>query len=202
MPVAFAVFAFAILQAVGAIRVDNSRPPQEQKPFVAPFVAMPTPPALPKVEFNACPGEGCQFGKWTARQAVTVYSTWTAKRKPLAHLKPGEKVTAITGVDIVLSASHGVFDRDVPEFGAKKGDDLYSFAYCGEGAEDIWTHGRFIKCTDPNFSWKPGEGCQENCNGRYLELGKSEWWVRIRLKDGRTGWVHVTGNFDGTDALA
>ena len=113
MPVAFAVFALAILQAVGAIRVDNSRPPQEQKPFVAPFVAMSTPPALPKVEFDACPGEGCQFGKWTARQAVTVYSTWTAKRKPLAHLNPGEKVTAITGVDIVLSASHGVFDRDV-----------------------------------------------------------------------------------------
>src|SRR5437016_3815380 len=96
------VFALMMLQAVGAIRIDPNPQPPKKEQFVAPFVTMPQPPAVPRVDFNAC----------------------------------------------------------------------------------------------------PFEGCQEDCNGHYLELGKSEWWVRVRLKDGRTGWVQVTDNFDGTDALA
>jgi len=202
MQIGFFIFTFVMLQAVGAIRMDPNPQPAPKQEFVAPFVVMAQPPAVPRVDFNACPFEGCQFGKWTARKPVNVFSTWAAGRKVIARVKPGEKVKAITGVNIVLQVGKGIFDRDVPMFGAKKGDFVYSYEYCGEGEQDIWTHGRFIKCTDPNFSWKPGEGCQEDCNGHYLELGKSEWWVRIRMKDGRTGWVRVTDDFDGTDALA
>ena len=87
---------------------------------------MPHPPAVPRVDFNACPFEGCQFGKWTARKPVTVYSSWTAGRKVIARVKTGEKVKAITGANIVLQVGRGIFDRDVPMFGAKKGDVVYA----------------------------------------------------------------------------
>src|SRR5438270_9716950 len=111
--ISFAPFALVMLQAVGAIRIAPQQP-QEQKPFVAPFVAMAQPPALPRVDFNACPFEGCQFGKWTARKPVAVFSSWNSARKRIAKLKTGEKVKAITGVSVVLQAGQGIFDRDVP----------------------------------------------------------------------------------------
>ena len=175
--------------------------PPKTEPFVARFTPMPQPPELPKVDLNSCPFEGCSFGKWTALNPVDVFSSWRADHKQIVRLQRGEVVTALTGANIVLEPARGIFTRDVPELGAKAGDTLYSYQSCGEGAEDIWVHGRFIKCADPNFSWKSGLGCQEDCNGRYLALGKSEWWAEIRLADGRMGWVLVGGHFDGPDGL-
>jgi len=187
--------------AIAGIAVDAPRQQPEQKPYVAPFTSMPEPPKLPKVDLNSCPFEGCQFGKWTATATVVVYSTWESMREPITTLSKGDVVTALTGVNIVLQPGKGVFDRDVALYGAKKGDTAYMYQDCGEGAVDLWVHGRFIKCADPEFSWQPGYGCQKNCDGRWLSLGKSEWWAQIRLSDGTTGWVLMEGNFDGVDAL-
>jgi hypothetical protein len=192
----------SLLLQTAVIAPDASQQQPEQKPYVAPFIAMAEPPKLPKVDLNSCPFEGCQFGKWTAKVTVVVYSTWESARKPIATLSKDDEVTALTGVNVVLQPGKGVFDRDVPLYGARKGDTAYMYQACGEGAVDIWVHGRFIKCAEPEFSWEPGYGCQKNCDGRWLSLGKSEWWTRIRLKDGTTGWVLVESNFDGVDALA
>jgi hypothetical protein len=187
--------------AVGAIAVDKPQPHTDQKPFIAPFTPMTTPPSLPRVDLNSCPFEGCHFGKWTTNSKVIVYSSWELQRKTIAKLRSGEQVTAITGVNLTLKPGKGIFRRNSILYGAKKGDVAYLYGNCGEGAADMWTHGRFIKCADPNFSSKEGYGCQKNCEGEYVDLGKSEWWAQIRLKDGRTGWVLVSGNFDGIDSL-
>jgi hypothetical protein len=197
----FLALVFSLLLQKAGILVAPG-PQQQKEPYVAPFIPMPQPPKLPKVDRGSCPFEGCQFGKWTARKAVIVYSSWRSTRRRIAELRQGEEIIALTGVNLVFQPGKGSFTRDVPLFGARKGDTLYTYQDCGEGAVDIWVRGRFIKCSDPNFSWKPGYGCQTDCNGRYLELGKSEWWAKIRLKSGRAGWVLVTDNFDGTDALA
>ncbi len=199
LPLAFAV-SFLLQKA--AIAVDAPAQQPTQQPYVAPFVSMPDPPKLPKVDLNSCPFEGCQFGKWTAKATVVVYSTWESARKPIATLAKDDEVTALTGVNVVLEPGKVVFDRDVPLYGASKGDTAYMYSDCGEGAADMWVHGRFVKCAEPEFSWHEGYGCQKNCDGRWLSLGKSEWWAQIRLKDGTTGWVLVEGNFDGVDALA
>lgn len=196
------VLAFVLAQAKGAIVAASPQPAHSKEDFVVPFTPMAKAPDLPKVDHNSCPFEGCRFGKWTARSAVKVFSSWRSDRKVVAGLSKGEEVTALTGVSITIKPGKGTFTRDVPMFGAKAGDTLYTYKYCGEGAEDLWVRGRFIQCSDPNFSWKPGIGCQTDCNGRYLELAESEWWVQIRLKNGKTGWVRVTNNFDGTDSLA
>jgi len=62
--------------AIGAIALETPRQQTERKPYVAPFISMPDPPKLPKVDLNSCPFEGCQFGKWKAKATVVVYSTW------------------------------------------------------------------------------------------------------------------------------
>lgn len=188
--------------AVGAIELDRSLQQPSAEAYVAPFTVMRQPPTVPKVDFNACPFEGCQFGTWTVRKAVKVYSTWRNNRRQIATLPEGEKVTALTGVNIVIHPGKGVFTRDVQMYGAKRGDVAYTYNYCGEGAIDVWTHGRFIRCAELMFSEKSGWGCQRDCDGRYLELGKFEWWANIRMENGKTGWVLVSDNFDGTDALA
>jgi hypothetical protein len=197
-----AALAVSFLLQAAAVAASPARRQAEQPPYVAPFTSMPERPKLPKVDLNSCPFEGCQFGQWTATATVVVYSTWKSKRKPIATLSKGDEVTALTGVTVVLQAGKGVFDRDVPLYGARKGDVAYLYSDCGEGTVDMWVHGRFIKCADPMFSWQPGYGCQTSCNGRWLSLGKSEWWAQILRKGGTTGWVLVHGNFDGTDALA
>jgi hypothetical protein len=195
-------FAVSLLLQKAAIVLEAPRQQPEQKPYIAPFTPMPQPPKLPKVDLNSCPFEGCQFGKWTANRTVVVYSTWETTRKPIATLAKGDEVTALAGVNVVLQPGKGVFDRDAPVYGARMGDAAYMYQNCGEGAVDMWVHGRFIKCAEPEFSWRPGYGCQNNCDGHWLSLGKSEWWAEIRLKNRTTGWVLVQGNFDGIDALA
>lgn len=200
MLVPFILATWLLLQQA-AVRVEAAPHQAEQKPFVAPFVAMAERPKLPKVDLNSCPFEGCHFDKWTATKQILVYSTWEPARKQIATLQKGDEVTGITGVNIVLQPGKGVFDRDVPQYGASKEDTVYMYQNCGEGAVDIWVHGRFIKCADLEFSWNDGEGCQRNCDGRWLDLGKSEWWAQIRLKDGTMGWVLMDGGFDGVDAL-
>lgn len=188
-----------LLQSTAIVR----EAPQQAapKPYVAPYTAMPQPPKLPKVDSNSCPFEGCQFGKWTATAKVVLYSTWESTRKPVASLAKGDEVTALTGVSVVFEPGKGTFDRDVPMYGASKGDTAYMYQNCGEGEVDLWVHGRFIQCADLNFSWRSMEGCHKNCDGRWLSMGKSEWWAQVRLKNGTTGWVLVNGNFAGVDAL-
>ena len=194
LPLAF----LFLLQSTAILR----EAPQQAapKPYIAPYTAMPQPPTLPKVALNSCPFEGCQFGKWTATAKVVVYSTWESTRKPVATLAKGDEIAALTGVSVVFEPGKGTFDRDVPMYGARKGDPAYMYQNCGEGEVDLWVHGRFINCADLNFS-RAGEGCRKDCDGRWLSLGKSEWWAQVRLKDGTTGWVRVDGNFDGVDAL-
>ena len=60
-------------------------------------------PALPKIDENACPFEGCRFGAWTATDQVQLYSTWKTDRKPVVTLAKGEAVTAVTAFTSHLS---------------------------------------------------------------------------------------------------
>ena len=54
-------------------------------------------PALPKIDENACPFEGCQFGAWTATAAVQLFSSWKEDRKPVATLSKGDGKDALSG---------------------------------------------------------------------------------------------------------
>jgi hypothetical protein len=59
-------------------------------------------PALPKIDENACPFEGCQFGKWIVHEPVQIYDTWKSGRKLLRALRKGEEVIAVTGIHITF----------------------------------------------------------------------------------------------------
>ncbi|HYM09156.1 MAG TPA: hypothetical protein VEU62_00415 [Bryobacterales bacterium] len=157
-------------------------------------------PTLPKIDQNACPFEGCQFGAWTVREPVRIYSTWKPQRKPLRTLNKGESVTALTGVHITFEPSEIRVTAPMPQYGLKPGDIVFAYMYIGEGYCSAWFNGYWVAEFDG--SGTRGSGCSRHCTAELLKPGRSEWWVAIRTKDGTTGWTRDSDQFDGKDALA
>src|ERR1043166_2588911 len=82
------------------------------------------PPALPFLDWNACPFEGCTYRRWTAREPVNVYDSWKEGRRRIALLSKGDAVIGIRG--LVLTRRPGLIrmDRDLPEQNLKAGDEI------------------------------------------------------------------------------
>jgi len=166
--------------------------------------AMPV-PTLPFVDWKACPGEGCQYGRWTARRSVVVYDTWKDNRRPIARLAKGDRVVGLTGVVVTYKPGVILIDRDMPEEGLQRGDTILTYAYRGEGLSAVWFKGSYYPDFDISFAkWPEGGGCgSTHCAATYLDLGKKVWWAEIKLNSGRTGWVNMNeAEFDGTCAIA
>jgi hypothetical protein len=172
-------------------------------------------PDLPFFDWNACPFEGCVYRQWTARKPVVVYDTWKRTRQPLTSLAAGDKALAVTGVVITFKPGVIRMDRDHtvtqwPTYGdritytLKRGDIILTYAYRGEGSWAVWFNGTYL----PSFEIPParrldGQDCRPiECAATYTDLGKKEWWAKVKLKSGRTGWINMdAAEFDGVDLL-
>src|SRR5689334_8237624 len=160
-------------------------------------------PTLPKIDHNACPFEGCQFGKWTAVQPIPIYSTWQAKRKLLRNLEKGETVTAITGIHITFEPTEIKVTAPMPQYGLKPGDAVFGYMNLGEGFFTAWFNGQWVGEFDGSTINGPGDsGCLRNCTGKFVKPGRVEWWVKIKTRDGTLAWTRDGDKFEGTDALA
>ena len=162
-------------------------------------------PALPYLDRGACPFEGCAYREWTARKPAVVYDTWEQKRRQVARISVGDKVTGLTGIVITFRPGTIRMDRDLPEDGLKRGDTILTYTYKGEGFASVWFKGRFYDEFDISFTkWPDGGGCGgAHCAATYTDLGKITWWAQVRLASGRMGWVDMTqAEFDGVDLLA
>lgn len=157
-------------------------------------------PALPKVVENACPFEGCQFGKWTVREPVRMYSTWKTKREPLRSLSQGEAVTALTGIHITFEPTEIRVTAPMPVYGLKPGDTVFGYMNIGEGYFSAWFNGYWVEEFDG--SGVEGYGCNRHCTAKLVKPGRSEWWVKLKAQDGTIGWTNDPDKFDGIDALA
>ena len=156
-------------------------------------------PALPKINENACPFEGCQFGAWTATDDLQLYSTWKEDRKPVAKLSKGAPVTAVTGIHITFEPDEIQVTAAIAQYGLKPGDTVFGYMNLGEGFFNAWFNGYWVE--DFDGSGVDGFGCERKCNAKLLKAGHSEWWVEIKTKDGVIGWTQETTKFDGKDAL-
>ena len=160
-------------------------------------------PALPVIDEQACPFEGCKFGKWKVSKDSTLNSSWQNDRRELAKLTPGQEVTAVTGVHITRSPDRILVKRDIPRLGLQAGDIVLRYMYVGEGFANIWAKGAWHKEEDCSFiTEKNGDGCARDCAAIVTEEGVKEWWVKIKTPDGKLGWVLVSDNFQGMDALS
>ena len=162
-------------------------------------------PNLPFFDWNACPFEGCKYGQWTARKPVLVYDTWKRTRRTAARLMAGEKVVAVTGVVITFKPEVIRINLDLPENGLKRGDIILTYTYRGEGSWAVWFKGMYHEDFGVPSAYKPEDPvCQKECAATYIQMGKKEWWAKIKLKSGKTAWVNMDKefeSFDGVDSL-
>jgi hypothetical protein len=89
-------------------------------------VKTPEPP-LPYVDPGASPGEHRGYGEWTALKSTSVYDTWQAPRRTIGQVSKGGKVVARTGLVITLRPGRIRIDRDLPEYGLKRGDIILTY---------------------------------------------------------------------------
>lgn len=176
---------------------------QNPAPVQDPAPARREAPSLPVVDLNACPFEGCTFGKWTVIKKSVLYTSWKADRVAAGNLSKGEPVVAITGVHVTWKPDRIRVVQEIPDLGLKPGNVILRYMYQGEGFANIWANGKYMDSADCSFiTEKSGDGCSRNCKAVVEEDGVKEWWAQVQSSSGKTGWTLVNDNFSGMDSLA
>jgi len=174
--------------------------------FGRPLLAQDSPasaPSLPVIDYNACPFEGCTFGKWIVTRETSLFSTWREGREALGvTLKKEQIVTGLTGVHITYEPDRILIREAIPELRVQPGDIILRYMYHGEGFCDLWAKGQWKKEYDCTFITELNHGgCLRDCAATASSEGKKEWWVQVKTPQGATGWSKAEGQFDCMDSL-
>jgi hypothetical protein len=163
-------------------------------------------PPVPFEDVGACPFEGCTYREWTANATVTVRRSRSQTAPVVFRVRPGEKVTALTGVVITVRAARVQFREPAtvaafPEsVSIKPGETLYLLTNQGEGFSKGWFKGSMLTDIDTTeFHNGVCEVQPSKCKGRIVGNGQTEWWVQIRSRRGVIGWTVDSDKFDGQD---
>lgn len=156
-------------------------------------VSQTVPPTIYR-DRHICAGEGCDYrGTATVKRIARAYPLIGSKR-PAFSLKTGQRVTVIDS-EVHTRAGRYVVKRKHGRF--RPGDVIFTYTYLGEGIFKIWFKGRWAE-EDLGFSpWggSAGTRCQndkEYCFGELEKEAEAKWWVKIRTRDKRTGWILVS----------
>jgi hypothetical protein len=154
------------------------------------------------VEQGACPFECCSYREWWASKATPVYASANSRAAQVRMLKKGEHVKAVTGF-VRSKATEFVVSRNHEKYRA--GDIIWVYSYRGEGDFTVWFKGKMYG-EELGFSPYGGTGgtrCQDdarNCWGTLKTESSSEWWIKLRLRDGKIVWTNRGSDFSNTDA--
>jgi hypothetical protein len=159
----------------------------------------------PQIISNICPGECCQFGKWTAFEEAKLFDK-PGSTATVATIRKGEKVTAITGEEHIVPLRIEVL-RDYGRF--KKGDVIHLLGHAAECGEQYSLNGVRVEltgkdddCLDEFLLQELTRCAGDSCCCRFSGSVDDHdvWWVKIRTKAGKQGWTRETQKFAGTDA--
>jgi len=152
-------------------------------------------PRVPIVYKDICQYEGCSFGEWLTCDTARILTEPITTARTAFVLKRGDRFTAVTGEMHVIQAGMVVFKRNVKIGGEGStyyftpADTLYPLMYGSEGG-GLW----YFRGKEAGGEFFFGNGDPDDV-GRDAERGydlvrpiKSQWWVRVRAKDGREGW--------------
>ena len=147
---------------------------------------MSTPPN-PFIDKGACPFECCTYRDWTTTKPVTLLDKPDGKTK-VVSIPAKTVVHGVTGdvysIPISVKATHAFEDSPI-----KKGDTFYAMHSAGEGFWVVWFKGKTYTVD-----------MSEAAGNAYLEKACNMWWIQIKTKDGKTGWVLNDDQFDNQDS--
>jgi hypothetical protein len=188
-------YLICLLMVLLGAKISTSEPAQ-RKPAPSPVR-----PAV-YVEQGACPFECCTYREWWASTPTPVYASPSSSAAQIRMLKKGEHVKGVTGFvrtqagEFVVTRNHGRY---------RAGDTIWVYSYRGEGFFLVWFKGKMYG-EDLGFSpygGSSGTRCQSdaaNCWGHLKAEHSSEWWIKLRLRDGRIGWTNRGNDYANKDA--
>lgn len=157
-------------------------------------------PAADYIAKGACPFECCRFGGWTATATTELFDGPGGSR--VAQLAIGERVEALTGEVHLQPIPILVRLTNPPGLKASAGSIVFRLDDIGEGYGRVWVNGKIV---DADLT-SVGDSCRApgpTCWGEFVRAGDSqrsmlsEWWIKIRTKDGKVGWTREGKNFSG-----
>ncbi|HEX5413148.1 MAG TPA: hypothetical protein VFZ27_14950 [Terriglobia bacterium] len=156
-------------------------------------------PKLPFTDAGACPFECCQYGEWSASASQRAYKS-TSRDSGLAFtIRPGEKVSALTGLVITRRAGLAIMRKQTSfeDITVPVGAKLFLLHRVGEGVDLFWYKGAThsaelyidqVRKANDQYPWD------------VISVPKTEWWVKVRNQRGATGWLLEPRGFQGMDA--
>ena len=161
-------------------------------------------PRMPIVYNDICQYEGCAFGEWLTCDTARIFTEPRSTARTAFVFKRGDRFTAVTADMHVTQAGMVVFKRNVKIEGEGSryfftpADTLFPLMYGSEGG-GLW----YFRGKEAGGDFFFGNGDPDDM-GRYANRGydlvrpiKSQWWVRVRAKDGREGWFVPGANIHG-----
>ncbi len=165
------------------------------------------PPTAALVREDACPFECCQYGEWRSTRPIPVFRTRGATT-PAFELPADTPFIAEGGTVRVTSLARAIIEDTVsggdlpPDVILTPADTLYLVQQLGEGWFRVWSNGRELDVPGLWDDWYRNiHHSEARLEGEY----RHEWWVRVRLPDGRRGWIRMDGDIStvlGVDACA
>lgn len=148
------------------------------------------PPRLPAIDQGFTPRPQLSYGDWVATRPTLVYAAEGDRTRPAFQLAPHESVTAMTG-NIHRLAHGAVRFKWGGSVTVANGDELALWPLeevvllrrVTEESWDAWARGQEVTLV-----------IGPECSGVEhfdVQLPKEEWWVHVRTRQGRTGWVLI-----------
>jgi len=172
--------------------------------FVCFFVprAVSAPPD-PYIDKGACPFECCTYGTWKVEKTTTIYLLPDDKSSVVATLAVGSMVEAVTG-EVHVKPARFTVKKPMQKY--RPGDVLWVYTYLGEGFFKIWFKGKMY---EEELGFSPygggaGKRCEkwDRCWGELDRELNFNWWIKVKMPKGKTGWTDQPDNFSGLNPCA
>lgn len=146
---------------------------------------------------GTCPFECCTYRDWTTLKTVRLVDRPRGIRE-VATAESGDIVRGLTG-RIYVRPLPGLVIADSGPF--KKDEIIFWLDYIGEDLFHVWRAGTVIEADGPSETClKPNASCWAETNQPGRLHDQSDWWVEVRLKNGKVGWTNKTDSFGNMDA--
>ena len=146
-------------------------------------------PSVLYVDYNYCPGEGCQYGEWTTSEPITIFDKPNGTKK-IGVISAGDTFTAIKG-NVYLTPMERIAAEPIEFYDSigsvvlEPGRKYYVLSNIGEGHSKVWVNGRIMIASDSAYN------------------SSQKWWVEIVTKSKKKGWILYPDNYSisGSDYL-
>jgi hypothetical protein len=148
-------------------------------------------PKLPIVDNDACPGRGGAVSDYKITRNDQMYSSYREGRRLIGSLRTGEKVSVLSGVNVIRQPDRAVMTQPDGAF-LQPGDVVLGYGFHANGSMDFWAKGVWLDAYYESIVAK-GSWCgfadKTQCDIQITRNGISEWWVKVKTSSGAVGWV-------------